>query len=131
MKNDPSIREKIEKLPKWAQEHIGALVRQREEAIDTLNKFTDQQTPTEVSFNEHPCTGEGAGPIQKTRYLQTNRVEFCHAGVFLEVFLTRMNDVQRGYGIELSFSPTDDHGIVALHPRGYGKIEFLAKENMP
>jgi len=66
----------ITKLPKWAQEHIQTIQYQRDAAIRTLNDFTNQQTPTSVYFEEHPCTGESQGPTLKRRYLQTHAITF-------------------------------------------------------
>ena len=64
----------ISKLPKWAQEHIKHLGYQRDAAVLALNNFRDIQTPTMCWFEEHPCTGEEAGPSLKRWYLQTREV---------------------------------------------------------
>jgi hypothetical protein len=65
------------KLPKWAQDYIQKVERQRDAAVDALNNFVNEQTPTNVYIEENPCTGEGTtGPICKIRYLQVHAVTF-------------------------------------------------------
>lgn len=121
----------ISKLPKWAQSEIEKLSRQRDEAVKALNRFLDQQTPSGVAFDQMPGTGEEAGPSFKTGFIQTDRVAFNHAGVDLTVFLTRKNDGQREYGIELSWhSNTSVLSHVALIPKSYQQAMLVAKENM-
>jgi hypothetical protein len=64
------------KLPKWVQEHIKKIQYQRDAAVDALNKFQDEQTPTNVYIEEHPCVGESSGPSKKIRYIQAHAVTF-------------------------------------------------------
>jgi hypothetical protein len=64
------------KLPKRVQDYIRKVEQQRDAAVDTLNKFVDEQTPTNVYIEENPCIGEGTGPTCKTRYLQAHAVTF-------------------------------------------------------
>ena len=68
--------EQVAKLPKWAQDRIRDLEREREAAVQSLNEFVDQQSPTDVWIDDAPCTGEERGPTLKRRYLATNEVTF-------------------------------------------------------
>jgi hypothetical protein len=77
----------ITKLPKWAQEHIRDLERQRDVAVATLNGFVDNQTESPVYYEDHPCTGESPGPVCKRKYLQTDQIEVKHVGLYLRVLL--------------------------------------------
>ena len=66
----------VEKLPKWAQDHIGNLERQVREHREMLKKFNDTQTPSLVWTEEHPCLNATGGPTEIRHYLQTDRVTF-------------------------------------------------------
>lgn len=131
MKNDPSIRERIDKLPEWARQHIESLRRQRDDAVSVLNAFTDQQTQSEVWIEAHPCTGETSGPSFKRKYIQTREVVFNYANVLLRVMLSRPDDNQRNYGIELSFEPADrrTHYLPVIVRSG-NRIELVHKDNL-
>jgi len=121
----------ITKLPKWAQERIRDLERQRDVAVKTLNQFQDSQTPSPVFYREFVCTGETDGSSEKIGYIQASVIEFTHAGVFLRVMLSREKDPSRDFGIELSWSNTDRHSAqVAFIPKSYQQAQLVAKENM-
>lgn len=64
------------KLPKWAQEYINKTEMQRNAAVSALNEFVNEQTPSKIWIETHPCTGESSGPSQKRRYLQGREVTF-------------------------------------------------------
>jgi hypothetical protein len=38
----------FEKLPKWAEEHIKTIQRERDNAVRALNDYVNSQTPTEI-----------------------------------------------------------------------------------
>ena len=40
------MKHEVTKLPKWAQEHIQTIERQRDHATATLKEFLDSQTPS-------------------------------------------------------------------------------------
>lgn len=131
MKPEPTTRERIDKLPEWAQKHIEKLLRERAEAVNTLNAFVDQQTPTQISFTQHPCTGEQAGPSQKKRYIHAREVQFRHAGVRLDVYLTQKDDHQRSFGIELSWSAIDERvNHLPMIVSAFGRVTLVTKENV-
>jgi hypothetical protein len=76
------------KLPKWAQDHISDLQRQRDSAVREFNRYIDDQTPSPFSIMEMAHTGEhGGGPSFKRRYIQTNKVEIGHGDSRYEVIL--------------------------------------------
>lgn len=58
------------KLPKWAQEHIRKIEREREVAVRALNQYVDDQTPAAFYVDEPESTGEQVGPSFKKRYFQ-------------------------------------------------------------
>jgi hypothetical protein len=58
----------ITKLPKWAQEHIANLERQRNIAATALQDFFDKQTPSDF-FVENWITTKG-----ERHYIQTNKI---------------------------------------------------------
>jgi methyl coenzyme M reductase subunit D len=81
--------EQLAKLPKWAQEHITDLSRQRDAALNVLNEFQDSQTVSRFYYEDHVCTGEQAGPSSKRRYIQTDRVIVDYKGEEFELTLAR------------------------------------------
>lgn len=83
---DPTS-EQIAKLPKWAQEYIRQLERERAEAIRALNRYCDDQTPSAFRIHELESTGETVGPSQKTRHIQTHKMEVDWQGVELTIIL--------------------------------------------
>lgn len=121
----------LSKLPKWAQEHIATLERERDVAIRELNEWVDSQTPSPIYIDEMVCTGETKGTTTKRRYVQTRRLTIEYAGVELDVFLAPEHDGSRDFGIHLSFS-TPDHslGQVAMIPISFQQVVLIAKENM-
>lgn len=79
----------IAKLPKWAQQHIKDLKRERDIAVRALNEWTDAQTPGPIFVDELVSTGEQQGPSTKRRYIQGRRVTCDWLGVRLEVMLRK------------------------------------------
>lgn len=92
MSGKPVTPEMIAKLPMWAQEHISNLEMQRHAAIKSLIKFQDQQTKSDIWFEDSPCLGENAGPRMINRYLQTNAVYFNVQGKEMYALLRREAD---------------------------------------
>lgn len=93
---DMSMRD-ISKLPKWVQEHIRDLKRQRETAINCLNDFVDSQTPSPIFYDDVICSGEETGPSWKRTNVQTNQITINHAGVELRIVL-RDEAIDIGWG---------------------------------
>lgn len=119
--------EQIAKLPKWAQEHIRDIERERDIAVSVKNKMVDEQTPSPIYVNDWTTN-----PITK-RYVQCQckNLVIEHAGVRAEILLAEPDDGQRLHGIEISYS-TLKHviGNVALVPRGNGIIQLVHKDNL-
>lgn len=114
----------ISKLPKWAQDKIKELERQRLTAINALNQYCDSQTPSPFYIDEYESTGEGYGPSSKRRYIQTYKIEVVHQGVWLSVSLREdCINLQWGNG-------PHKHNDVAFIPHSYQNARIVSKENM-
>lgn len=111
----------LEKLPKWAQEHIKTIEMQREAAVSALNDFRDSQTESPVFYELHPCDGQQQGPAFIRHYIQTNAVQFNYGGVDLRVSV---------WNNEISLSWGGLHGIrdAAMVPFGYNQVRLVTKE---
>lgn len=121
----------IAKLPKWTQDYIAQIERQRDAAVETLNTFQDSQTESPIYFEDYVCTGEKSGPVNKRRYIQSRQLNIVYAGVECRVHLAREDDGQREYGIHVSWSGAKQlFSRVALIPHGFQSIAIVAKENM-
>jgi hypothetical protein len=66
----------LNKLPKWAQEYIRNIERDRELSVRALNEFVDTQTESPIWVDEGVCTGEESGPAFKRHYIQAYQVTF-------------------------------------------------------
>lgn len=114
----------ISKLPKWAQEHISNLERQKDTAIKALNDYCDDQTESAFFFSDNLCTGENNGPTEKIKYIQAYKLSVIYEGVYLEVML-------RDKCIELSWSNKRyGAGEVACIPSSYQQARLVSKDNM-
>jgi hypothetical protein len=113
----------IEKLPKWAQEIIRDLTRQRETAIRALNEYIDNQTPSPIYVEEMECTGEGIGPSYKKRYIQSRKISVSHSGVDLVILL-------RDDYIDLQWGSEKLNRDAAFIPSSYQSARLVSKENM-
>ena len=116
--------EQIAKLPKWAQDHIKKIERERDIAVRELNEWCDSQTPSKVRIDELVVTGEERGPSHKVRYVQTERATFTHSGVELDVSVFRDGE------ISLQWSAEDSHGDVAMIPESGNRVRLVSKQNM-
>ena len=114
---------KIEKLPKWAQEYIRNIEREREVAVNALNEYVDNQTPSPFFIDEMECTGERKGPTIKRRYVQTHKIEIEHQEVSLRIIL-------RDESIDLQWSGEKMLGDVAFIPSSYQSARLVSKGNM-
>lgn len=121
--------EEIVKLPKWAQEKIKDLTRERNQAVRDLNKWIDCQTPSPITVDEHPCIGENCGPSFKTRYIQATDVNFTWKGVELSVSLRDGHGHDAGISLQWS-GPNHAMNHVAMIPLSYNRVQLLSKENM-
>lgn len=122
-------RAKLEKLPKWAQEEFKSLERERDDAINSLKKWTDEQTTSPISVSELVCDGEQRGPGHYTRYIQSNHIEINFQDVYLRILL-RDGDRGRG-GIELQWSGREAMlEEMALIPTGFQSATLVNPKNI-
>lgn len=123
LKKEPTIPEKIAKLPKWAQDYITDAERTRDVAVRELKEYNDNQTPSPFSIQEYVNRG------YVTRYIQTDKMEVEAHGVKLRIQL----GYERDKTIKLSWGPAGklagmDH--IAFVPTSFQQAELIAKENM-
>lgn len=123
--------EQLAKLPKWAQDHIKDLERERGAAVKALNDFTDADTPAAFYVEEHVGMGEKKGPSIKRRYIQTRAVICESQGIELRIFASGDLYGQSRPGIELSWSAIS-RGMsdVAFIPNARNSATLITKEHM-
>ena len=114
----------LENAPKWIQMLVANLKRERDTAIQALNKWNDSQTPSKIWAEDIVCLGEQKGPSFKKHFIQSRRVTIEHAGVHLDILI-------RDQQIELGWSGLD-HGMdeIALIPESFQKCRLLHPKNM-
>jgi hypothetical protein len=121
--------EQIAKLPKWAQEHIGDLVRNLDSATTTIKRISDEQTESSIYVDDWY-----SNPRIK-HYIQSplNRITLEHAGVRMDVYLPSEKDSQRLFGPEIQYQgimPSLSFNPVAIMPRGINTIQLVHKDNI-
>lgn len=114
----------VSKLPKWAQDYIEALKRERENTVRALNEFIDEQTPSSIFFDEYVGTGESSHPI-KRRYLQSYKVTVEHQGVRL---IVRCDECS----INLCWQVTGRNDLeeIALIPMSFQQGKLITQDKM-
>jgi hypothetical protein len=101
------------KLPKWAQDHIRDLERQRDESVKALNEYVDSQTPAAFYYDDIVGTEEGVGPSWKRVYVQTRQITVEYAGIELSI---RIKDDE----IDLQWNRIKRHlDYVAFVPKSF------------
>ena len=117
-----TIEEKIKKLPKWAQEHINQIERERENSVRSLNEYIDNQTESPFSVSDLLC--EDKGVSFKKRYIQAYKMDVNHAGIHFQI-ITRDDELDISWG-------TNDNSMneVAFIPTSFQKAKIKTKENM-
>jgi hypothetical protein len=120
--------EQIAKLPKWAQDHINAITRERDISVRSLNEYCDSTTPSPFEISEYVCTGEKHGPSMKRRYIQAHTITVKWRGIELCV---GANDYgHSGNGIRLTWSGKNGHDDCALIPVSHQTAVIKSKEDM-
>ena len=114
----------IEKLPKWAKEHITQLERQRDSAVQKLNEMCNSQTPSPIYVDDWTFTGEGVGQATKRQYIQADNVTFDYVGIVLEV--TCFDDNMKLQWHDQRHSMNE----IALIPESYQQCRLVARANM-
>lgn len=120
--------EQLQKLPKWAQEHIEDMERQRLAAVHALNDYVDDQTESPFRYWDYICTGEQQGPPCRAKFIQTRKIEVHWAGVELAV-LIRPSEKE----IDLQWCSSNDLTTdtdLALIPKSFNSAVIKAKEHM-
>lgn len=118
----------ISKLPKWAQNHVKNLQRERDTAVKALGEYVDNQTESDIYIDNLECIGEGRGPTPIRRYINGEyQVSFDHAGVSLTVSIYPENHIELRYGHSERYLGGYD---IALIPKSTGNMELKTKENM-
>lgn len=123
---------RIEKLPKWAQDHIRRVERQRDIAQDALTAYEDNQTESPIYFEDLLCDGRGDhGNSQVTKYINgTNRVIFEKHGIRLTVTITDEGPCHSD-GIHLQWgNKRGSLGEVAMVPESFQTVRLVSRENM-
>ena len=123
--------DQLSKLPKWAQDQLKTLQRERDTAVEALKEWTDSQTETPISILEMPCLGERPGPSQIVRFIKPGiGTEFKWEGIHLQVTLNS-GGRQHENGISLQWS-AEARGLehVAMIPKSFQQVDLIAKGNM-
>ena len=121
--------EQIQKLPKWAQDHIQNLTRERETSVRTLNEFCDNDTPSPIYYEEMVCNGETQGPSTKRRYIQTDRIVVMWRGIELEIGAHDYGS--SGPGISVQWSVAGGRfRDAAMIPESYQRVRIVSKEDL-
>lgn len=118
--------EQLSKLPKFAQEYIRSLRRERDVSVRAMNEWQDGQTVAPVYYQEYVSSNEEAtgGPSLKTVYVQTRKITMEHAGVEVELMI-------RGQQIDIRWGLAGDRGgDVAFIPSSYQAGRVVSRENM-
>lgn len=124
-----TLSEQITKLPKWAQEHIKNLTRQRDVAVRALDKYVNKQTESSFYTEDLECTGEQSGPTCRKRYIQTHSIFVVWQGVKLQIDAHDYGNV--GSGIYLRWSADDRiSNDIAFIPASYQSARLVNKAFM-
>jgi hypothetical protein len=106
------------KLPKWAQEYIKDIEREREMAIRTLNEFQDSQTPSPYWTEDYVCTGEEQGPTTKIHYIKAHRMTVKVGKSEVEFFLREPDLLEISSGSHMMrFKPVASNCIQIEEPK--------------
>ena len=117
------MNEKIEKYPKWLQDYVKKLERQRNEAVRELYEYMDEQTPSPFYISEF-LTIESP-PKHFVRYVQAHQMEVNHDGVYLQIIL-RDGQIDLSWGSDPNRVTHD----VAFIPQSHQSARLVTKENM-
>lgn len=120
--------EQIAHLPKWAQDHIAKLERERSVSVRALNEYLDNQTESPFRYWDLIGTGEkfGGGPSSKTHFVQTNKMEVHWAGIELAILIR-----EKQQELDLQWCASAGRITeVALIPQSFQSVRLKARENM-
>jgi hypothetical protein len=112
----------ISKLPKWAQQHIEDLQRQRDIAVKRLNEMTDDQTPSPFYADQYDSTK--TPPESRRVYFQAHRMTVGHLGLELDIIL-------RDDGIDCAYYSGDRRvGDICLTPTSFQSFTLKPRDQM-
>jgi len=114
--------EQIEKLPKWAQEHIKDLDRRAFVSERSLREYRDSLTPSEFFVEEYDAD------LKKMvrKYVQTNKIAVERNKIHLEIILRQDEN-----GIDVTWWSEDRlTREIALVPKGFNSISIVGKDQM-
>lgn len=119
----PPLPEQIAKLPKWAQNYVKSLERERDDARRTEKKYRDMQTPS-AFFEEYQ------GPKhQEVRYIQA--INLCCVWRGVRLLISAHDFGNAGHGINLQWEDADRHGKdVAFIPQSFQSARLVSKAEM-
>jgi len=121
--------EQFSKLPKFVQEEITKLKRERQSAVDALKRFCDAETPSSIWTEDHVCDGVSRGPTTRVHYIQSRWLHINHADISMQILL-RGDGGQNGHPvIDIQYGPADrTSGDIVCQPRSYQQFYFFNKE---
>jgi hypothetical protein len=107
----------IEKLPRWARDHIRTLQRGRDEAHARLERYHDRETPSPF----YSIEWEGDGTKFRRVYYQPHSVCCQSGGVKVEL-------IPREDGVEVVFGGGEfGTGLAALAPQASNVLHVIPK----
>lgn len=119
----PPEPEQIAKLPKWAQEYIVRLERDRDDARRTEKAYRDEQTPSPF-FQEYQGNG-----LNELRYIQAHTICVQWRGVRLRVDAHGYGN--RGEGIHLQWEDENrSMAECAFIPQSFQSARIVSKKDM-
>lgn len=124
MKDQDDIQAKIEKLPKWAQDHIRRITNQRDSVEKQLRKFQDDQTPEYFSVEEYVTLSNGNFE-SVIKHIQGHRMIVKACGVKMSL-LVRDYGGPHGYPlIDISYDSIGPRKCdVVLEPRSHNQFHL-------
>ena len=119
--------EQLNKLPKWAQDHIESIQRQRDQAVKALNEVAGNQSPSPFSYTRHDCTSTG-GPTFRKFTIQADTLIVNWLGIELRVDAHDYGN--QGKGIRLQWTGEHQTEDVAMIPSSYQAVALVPKSLM-
>ncbi len=129
--------ERIDKLPKWAADHIKRLERRVEDAEKARINYADDQTPSPIWHEDYQVCDRDArqrrGGYRSSKiYVQSREICAEYAGVFVRLFCRpdRYDGEESGQ-IDLSWGSGDQGALddVVFRPSSFNKAELLSLDN--
>lgn len=117
---DAEIEGRIEKLPQWARDHFADIKRRKDEAVDRLEKYLDDDTPSAFYETIAPGIGPDGRCVFRDRYINANSIS-CKLG---DLVVTVMPDGERR-GVEVRFMSERGAGQAVLLPVASNVIRIV------